>query len=65
MIEAGADLTDTPLVQASEVVSTSFFKITGPENNLTRELYAGYTRNSLKVRILKWINNNRDEEDPY
>ena len=50
-----------PLVQAFEVVSTSFFRITGPENNLTRELYAGYIRNSLKVRNLKWMNNNKDE----
>ena len=61
LMEAGADLADMPLVQSSEVVSTSFFRITGPENNLTRELYAGYNRNSLKVRNLKWMNNNRDE----
>tara|TARA_Y100000590_G_C15743237_1_gene1021058 strand:- start:3594 stop:4829 length:1236 start_codon:yes stop_codon:yes gene_type:complete len=61
LIEAGADLSDIPLVQTSEVISTSFFKITGPENNLTRELYAGYNRNSLKVRNLKWMNNNSDE----
>ena len=61
LTEAGADLTDVPLVQAFEVVSTSFFRITGPENNLTRELYAGYIRNSLKVRNLKWMNNNKDE----
>ena len=61
LMEAGADLSDVPLVQASEVVSTSFFRITGPENNLTRELYAGYIRNSLKVRNLKWMNNNKDE----
>jgi len=60
LIESGAELDEIPLVKMSNVISTSSFKITGPENNLTRELYAGYNRNSLKVRNLKWTNGNSD-----